>query len=61
MFGIDLWDASLVPALVVAGLGGILSFLSPCVLPIVPHYHAYLAGISFEELSGEDVKAETAR
>ncbi|MCC0029259.1 MAG: cytochrome c biogenesis protein CcdA [Brucellaceae bacterium] len=42
-------------------LAGLLSFVSPCVLPIVPPYLAYLAGISFAELSGEDVKAETAR
>lgn len=52
MFGIDLWDASLVPALVVAGLGGILSFLSPCVLPIVPPYLAYMAGASMEDVAG---------
>ena len=29
-----------------AFLAGILSFVSPCVLPIVPPYLAYLAGIS---------------
>jgi cytochrome c-type biogenesis protein len=49
MFGIDLWDASLVPSLVVAGTGGVLSFLSPCVLPIVPPYLAFLAGASMED------------
>jgi len=31
-------------------LAGLLSFVSPCVLPIVPPYLAYLAGMSFEEL-----------
>ena len=31
-------------------LAGILSFVSPCVLPIVPPYLAWLAGISFDEL-----------
>jgi len=31
---------------------GLISFVSPCVLPIVPPYLAYLAGISFSELSG---------
>ncbi len=49
MFGIDLWDASLAPALMVAGAGGVLSFLSPCVLPIVPPYLAFLAGTSMGE------------
>ncbi len=34
-----------------AFLAGILSFVSPCVLPIVPPYLAYLAGISFSELN----------
>lgn len=37
-----------------AFIAGILSFVSPCVLPIVPPYLAYLAGISFGELSAED-------
>jgi cytochrome c-type biogenesis protein len=31
-------------------LAGLLSFVSPCVLPIVPPYLAWLAGVSFEEL-----------
>ena len=50
MFGIDLFDASLVPALFVAVLAGALSFVSPCVLPVVPPYLAYISGISFPEL-----------
>jgi cytochrome c-type biogenesis protein len=49
MFGIDLFDASLAPALLIALLGGMLSFLSPCVLPIVPPYLAYMAGTTMEE------------
>jgi cytochrome c-type biogenesis protein len=49
MFGIDLWDASLAPALLVAAAAGVLSFLSPCVLPIVPPYLAFMAGASMEE------------
>lgn len=32
--------------------GGILSFLSPCVLPLVPAYLCFLSGKSLEELSG---------
>ena len=42
-------------------LAGLLSFVSPCVLPIVPPYLAYLAGISFQELSGENVSASMRR
>jgi cytochrome c-type biogenesis protein len=30
---------------------GLLSFLSPCVLPLVPPYLAYLAGVSLERLA----------
>ena len=50
MFGIDLIDASILPALFVALLAGTLSFLSPCVLPIVPPYLAYMTGIGVGEL-----------
>src|SRR5690606_26770406 len=50
MLGIDLWDATLLPALAVATLAGVLSFLSPCVLPIVPPYLAYMAGASLDEV-----------
>ena len=34
-----------------AFLGGILSFVSPCVLPLVPSYISFVTGISFEELT----------
>ncbi len=50
MFGIDLFDASLIPAMLVAAAAGVLSFLSPCVLPIVPPYLAYMSGISVGEM-----------
>ena len=36
-----------------AFLAGLLSFVSPCVLPIVPPYLAWLAGVSFEDLRSE--------
>ncbi|QBY00690.1 cytochrome c biogenesis protein CcdA [Rhodophyticola sp. CCM32] len=51
MFGIDIFDASLLPAMLVALSAGVLSFLSPCVLPIVPPYLAYLGGISMHEMA----------
>lgn len=50
MFGIDLIDASFLPAAFVAALAGLLSFLSPCVLPIVPPYLAYMGGVSMGDL-----------
>ncbi len=51
MFGIDLFDAALLPSLLIAALAGLLSFLSPCVLPIVPPYLAYMSGISMRDLT----------
>ncbi|MDP5359064.1 MAG: cytochrome c biogenesis protein CcdA, partial [Paracoccaceae bacterium] len=36
----------MLPAMAVALLAGILSFLSPCVLPVVPPYLAYMGGVS---------------
>lgn len=52
MFGIEIIDAALLPAMAVALVAGILSFLSPCVLPIVPPYLAYMGGISMGEMTG---------
>jgi cytochrome c-type biogenesis protein len=34
--------------------GGILSFVSPCVLPLVPAYLCFLGGASMEQLAGEE-------
>ena len=43
-----------------AFLAGILSFLSPCVLPLIPSYVSFITGISFEDLtSGIDKKRIT--
>jgi cytochrome c-type biogenesis protein len=36
-----------------AAAAGLLSFLSPCVLPLVPPYLTYLAGVSMEDLELE--------
>lgn len=36
-----------------AAAAGVLSFLSPCVLPLVPPYLTYLAGVSMEDLEIE--------
>lgn len=50
MFGLELIDASLLPAIAIALVAGLLSFLSPCVLPVVPPYLAYMSGVSMGEL-----------
>src|SRR3954451_15520936 len=35
-------------------LGGLISFLSPCVLPLVPPYLSFLAGVTLDELQAQD-------
>ncbi|WP_262267485.1 cytochrome c biogenesis CcdA family protein [Microvirga yunnanensis] len=37
-----------------AVFGGLISFLSPCVLPLVPPYLSFLAGTTFDRLSAGD-------
>ncbi len=44
-----------------AAIAGLLSFLTPCVLPIVPFYLCYLAGLSMSELRGEQVMPDGAQ
>jgi cytochrome c-type biogenesis protein len=51
MFGIEIIDAGLLPAMLVALFAGLISFLSPCVLPIVPPYLAYMSGVSIADLT----------
>lgn len=35
-------------------LAGMVSFLSPCILPVVPAYLSVISGMSFEQLSQQD-------
>ena len=46
---------------VAALLAGMLSFLSPCVLPLVPPYLVYLTGTSLERLAGAETKPQVRR
>jgi len=46
MSGVDI-------GLAAAVLGGIISFLSPCVLPLVPAYLCFVAGTSMETLTAQ--------
>nr|WP_156535087.1 MULTISPECIES: cytochrome c biogenesis CcdA family protein [Rhizobium/Agrobacterium group] len=39
-------------------VAGTLSFLSPCVLPLVPPYLCYMAGVSVEQFRGEAVAVD---
>lgn len=42
-------------------LAGLVSFLSPCVLPLVPPYLVYLAGTSLERLTDDDPETGSTR
>ncbi len=37
-------------SLLIAFMAGVFSFISPCVLPLIPSYLTYITGISFDEL-----------
>jgi cytochrome c-type biogenesis protein len=39
--------------ILIAFAGGLLSFLSPCVLPLVPGYISLMSGVSIDHLKGE--------
>lgn len=49
-------DGPLLVALGVAALAGLVSFLSPCILPLVPGYVSYVTG-----LSGADLESPRSR
>ncbi|KQS64307.1 cytochrome c biogenesis CcdA family protein [Modestobacter sp. Leaf380] len=50
-------DGSLVVAVAVAALVGLISFASPCVLPLVPGYLGYVAGLSGSQAARPGVPA----
>src|SRR5262249_42590395 len=47
--------------IVAALVAGLVSFLSPCVLPLVPPYLVYLAGASFERLADAEPEPTVRR
>lgn len=44
-----------------AALAGLLSFLSPCILPIVPFYLSYMAGVGMNQLTAEGTVTRAVR
>jgi cytochrome c-type biogenesis protein len=54
-------EASLVPAMAMAFFAGLLSFLSPCVLPLVPGYLSIISGVSLDRLKSEQQDASLKR
>jgi cytochrome c-type biogenesis protein len=50
-------NGSLLAALPLALLAGLVSFLSPCVLPLVPGYLSYITGLTGADIAAEDAGA----
>ncbi|PHQ95373.1 MAG: cytochrome C biogenesis protein CcdA [Marinosulfonomonas sp.] len=44
-----MFDVSVIGALI----AGLISFLSPCILPIVPFYLSYMAGVSMNQITSD--------
>jgi cytochrome c-type biogenesis protein len=38
----------------VSFLGGFITFVSPCVLPLIPAYLSYISGLSYNQISGQE-------
>jgi len=53
-------SGSLLLAAPIAFAAGVVSFLSPCVLPLVPGYLSFITGLTGAELAGEEVPAGAA-
>ncbi|WP_306419551.1 cytochrome c biogenesis CcdA family protein [Thalassovita mangrovi] len=52
LMDISLWSAF---------VGGIVVFFSPCILPIVPFYLSYMAGVGMNQITGDGELAPGAR
>jgi cytochrome c-type biogenesis protein len=52
-----LLDFGNVPGVVTSFAAGLLSFLSPCVLPLVPGYLSLISGLSLEEITHQPKQA----
>jgi cytochrome c-type biogenesis protein len=54
-------QGSVLLALPIAAVAGLLSFVSPCVLPLVPGYLSFLGGAVGAEAAASDTKRVSAR
>ncbi len=57
-------NLSLLPeniSLFAAFTAGIISFVSPCVLPLIPAYLSFISGVSVEEMKSRDRKSEVLK
>ncbi len=45
------------PTFLAAFIAGVLSFISPCVLPLIPGYLSYISGLTLDEMQGTGTAA----
>ena len=48
-------------SMIAAFSAGLLSFVSPCVLPLVPSYISYITGLSVEQLTDASARSQFKR
>ncbi|MGB8658506.1 MAG: cytochrome c biogenesis protein CcdA [Candidatus Zixiibacteriota bacterium] len=48
-------------SLLAAFTAGLISFISPCVLPLIPGYLSFISGVSVEEMKGGEKKSEALK
>jgi cytochrome c-type biogenesis protein len=48
-------------SILAAFTAGVISFISPCVLPLIPGYLSFISGVSMEELKGGDKRSNVLR
>jgi cytochrome c-type biogenesis protein len=60
-FGETAFSGSMVLAVPVAVLAGLVSFFSPCVIPLLPGYLSYTTGLSGADLADPDARPHRGR
>jgi cytochrome c-type biogenesis protein len=48
-------------SLLAAFTAGLISFISPCVLPLIPAYLSFISGVSVEEMKSREKKSEVLK
>lgn len=54
-----IFDGNVLLAALIAFAAGLVSFASPCVLPLVPGYLSYMTGLSGQDLARPDLRARS--
>ncbi len=60
-YRMDLSQGLTLYALMFSLLMGLVSFVSPCILPLIPSYISYITGISYDELMSPEAQKKNMR